>query len=184
MSSARRFLIIPMVIAGIGFPNAGFGQQAPTAPAPLLPNGATSINETYGDWIVDCRVVDGRRACLMSQAQGNNQTGQRMFAIELYTPKSGKTDGAVLMPFGLKLDSGAILKLDDKDFGQGIRYSTCLPQGCLMPVSFPSAATDAMKKATVLAVAALNLSTGEPVTFKISLNGFGAAFARIVALDR
>lgn len=45
------------------------------------------------------------------------------------------------MPFGLKLEAGAILKLDDKDLGQGVRFSTCVPQGCLLPVSFPSVAT-------------------------------------------
>jgi hypothetical protein len=41
------------------------------------------------------------------------------------------------MPFGLNLDAGAALKLDGKDLGKGLRFSTCLPQVCLLPVSFP-----------------------------------------------
>ncbi|MEH2534912.1 invasion protein IalB [Bradyrhizobium sp. AZCC 1588] len=156
--------------------------QQPTPPATTLPNGASSINETYGDWTVDCRIANSQKQCLLSQAQGNNQTGQRIFAVELHPPSEGKTEGAILMPFGLNLDSGAILKLDDKDLGKGLRFSTCVPQGCLLPVSFPAAATDAMRKAGKLVVASLNLSSGDAVTFDVSLNGFGTALDRMTQL--
>ena len=121
---------------------------------------------------------------MTSQAQGNKQTGQRSFAIELRTPKDGKTEGVILMPFGVKLDNGAILKLDDKNLGMGLRFSTCVPEGCLLPVSFPTIATDAMKTAKTLSVAALNLSNNDVVNFNISLDGFAAAFARIADLGK
>lgn len=171
-------------------------RPAPTAQAPAqppaaavtqpatatLPNGASAINEVYGDWTVDCRISDGQKACILSQAQGNSQNNQRVFAIELRPPTGGKTEGAILMPFGLRLENGAILRLDDKDLGQGLRFSTCVPAGCLLPVSFPTVATDAMKAGKTLTTAALNLSSGEPVVFNISLNGFSAALTRIVQL--
>ncbi len=32
--------------------------QQPATPASTLPNGAASVNETYGDWTVDCRLLD------------------------------------------------------------------------------------------------------------------------------
>jgi len=158
--------------------------QQPVASVATLPNGASSINETYGDWTVDCRIADSRKQCLLSQAQGNKETGQRVFAIELRPTRDGKTDGTVLMPFGLNLDAGAVLKLDDKDLGKGLRFSTCVPQGCLLPVSFPSVATDAMRKGTKLVVASLNLSSNEAVTFNVSLNGFGAALTRTTELAK
>ncbi len=158
--------------------------QQPAGPAATLPNGASSINESYGDWTVDCRIVERQKRCVLSQAQGNKETGQRVFAIELRSPAGGKTEGTVLMPFGLNLDAGALLKLDDKDLGKGLRFSTCGPQGCLLPVSFPTAATDAMRKGTKLVIASLNLSTNEPVTFNVSLDGFGAALARAADLAR
>jgi invasion protein IalB len=159
-------------------------QPATVAPATPLPNGASSINETYGDWIVDCRLVEGQKQCVLLQAQGNNQTKQRIFEIQLRPPKDGKTEGTILMPFGLKLDSGAILSLDDKDLGEGLHFSTCLPQGCLLPVSFQMATVDVLKKGKTLTVASLNLNSGEVVTFKISLEGFAAASARIAELGR
>lgn len=156
----------------------------PAASAATLPNGASAINETYGDWTVDCRIADGQRLCVLLQSQGNSQTGQRVFAIELRAPKNGRAEGTVLFPFGMKLENGAVLRLDDKDLGQGLRFSTCMAQGCLLPISFPTIATDAMKAGKALTVAALNLSNNEPVSFNVSLGGFAAALDRIVQIDK
>jgi invasion protein IalB len=164
--------------------NQKYAAQSAAAPAGQLPNGASSISETYGDWTVNCRLLEGQKQCLLVQAQGDTQTKQRIFEIQLRTPKDGKTEGTVLMPFGLKLDSGAILSLDDKDLGQGLRFSTCTPQGCLLPVSLQAATIEAIKKGKVLTVASLNLNNGEVVAFKISLEGFAAASARGVELAR
>lgn len=156
----------------------------PAAQSATLPNGASAINETYGDWTVDCRIANGQRLCVLLQSQGNSQTGQRVFAIELRPPKDGRAEGTILFPFGMKLENGAVLRLDDKDLGQGLRFSTCMAQGCLLPISFPTVATDAMKTGKSLTVAALNLSTNEPVPFNVSLTGFAAAFERIAQIDR
>jgi invasion protein IalB len=41
-----------------------------------------------------------------------------------------------------------------------------------------------LKKGKTLTVASLNLNSGEVVTFKISLEGFAAASARIAELGR
>lgn len=167
-------------------PAAPVAMPAAAAPAAdasaQLPNGASSIVETYGDWTVNCGIENAAKVCVLSQAQGNKETGQRTFAIELRAPKSGLSDGTVLMPFGLRLESGAVLKLDDKELGQGLRFATCIPQGCLLPFSFPAAATDAMKNAKNLAVVSQNLANGQAVTFNISLNGFAAALARSIQL--
>ena len=163
-------------------PSTPVAAPAPSEPAAQLPNGASSITESFSDWTVNCRIDGGQKVCALSQAQGNKQTGQRSFAIELTTPKNGRTDGAILMPFGLKLDAGAVLKLDDKDLGQGLRFSTCIPGGCLLPVSFPVVATDAMKNGTTLAVTGVDLGSGQAVTFSVSLKGFPAAIKRVIDL--
>lgn len=174
------------VIAAVVSAGPSFAQGAPgvAAPAAQLPNGASSITEVYGDWTVSCGIDNGAKLCSLSQAQGNKETGQRTFAIELRPPREGTTEGTILMPFGLKLDAGAILRFDDKDLGQGLRFSTCLPQGCLLPASFPTATTEAMKTAKTLTVASLNLANGQAVTFNISLKGFAAAIERTAQLGR
>ena len=160
------------------------GQPAAVTPPAQLPNGASSVNETYGNWTINCRLIDGQKQCLLMQTQGNSQTKQRLFEIELQTPRDGKMDGTILMPFGLKLDSGALLTLDEKDFGPGLRFSTCVPQGCMLPVSWQTAAVDALKKAKTLIVASLNVDNGEVVAFNVSLDGFASAIARIEELDK
>jgi invasion protein IalB len=154
----------------------------PATAAAQLPNGASSVNEVYGDWTVDCRITDGQKLCLLTQSQGDSRTNQRVFAIELRAPKDGRAEGTILMPFGLKLENGAVLKLDQKDLGQGLRFSTCVPAGCLLPISFPSVATDAMKGGKTLTAAALNLSSNDVVSFNIALNGFSPALDRLAQL--
>jgi invasion protein IalB len=193
MSLLKPSFAVTLIAAGVlavGVAAAQQPQQRPPAAAPpaaapppvQLPNGATAINETYGDWTVDCRIVDNRKACVLVQSQGNSQTGQRTFAIELRAPEGGKTEGTLLLPFGLSLDTGVKLKVDDKDLGSTLRFSTCVPAGCLALVSFPTATTEVLKKGTTLVVSAVTLRTGEPVAFSVSLNGFSAAITRASTL--
>lgn len=76
------------------------------------------------------------------------------------------------------------LKLDEQNLGQGARFSTCIPAGCLVPVSFPTVATDAMKKGENLVITATRNGGGETPTFTVSLNGFTAALNRVAELAK
>lgn len=184
----RRLTAFALALILASLPAAA--QQPPPAPGPAkaatvtLPGGASSLQETYESWTVNCRIADGRKVCGLSQVRGNQQTGQRSFAIELQPPRDGKTDGTLVLPFGLALSSGVRLTLDDKALGQAIPFSTCVPNGCLVPVSFPAAATDAIKKAKALTINATPAGGSEPVAFDIALDGFTAALARVTELAK
>jgi invasion protein IalB len=158
--------------------------QAPAAdgavPAAQLPNGASAITETYGDWIVKCVVDNAVKLCTLSQTQNTKDTGQRLFAIELLA-REGKAEGNMLMPFGLKLDAGAVLKLDGKDLEQ-VRFSTCTVQGCLLPVVFPTGVSEMMSRAKTLTIAAQSINGGQAVIINVPLNGFAAALDRTIQL--
>lgn len=188
--TACRILLPFIIVLTFTAPPASAQDQPPVkrdraAPAVSLPNGASSINETYGDWSVACSIAEGRKICLLSQTQGDKQTGRRIFAIELQSPRDGKADGVLLMPFGLKLDDGVKLKIDEQNLGQGARFSTCYVQGCVVPISFPTVATEAMKKGTSLIITATNIAGGAEIpTFKVSLNGFTAALSRATDLAK
>ena len=169
--------------AGGGTPIGARGQTPAadgTVRAVQLPKGASAISETYGDWIVKCAVDNGAKLCTLGQSQLSKETNLQVFAIELL-PRDGKIEGNMLMPFGLKLDAGAVLKLDNRDLEQ-VRFSTCTAQGCLLPLSFPTAVTDTLGRANVLTVAAQNLTTGQAVVFNMPLNGFAAALERTIQL--
>ena len=179
------------LVLALGTPAAAQDQQGGAAkgdravPATVsLPNGATSISETYGDWNLSCAIADNRKNCLFSQLQGNSETGQRVFAIELQPPAGGQTNGVLLLPFGFRLEDGVKLKIDEQALGQGARFSTCVPAGCLAPVSFPTVATDALKRGTSLVVTANPDGGGEPATFIVSLAGFTAAMNRVAELAK
>lgn len=145
-----------------------------------LPKGASAVSETYGDWIVKCLLDGGAKLCTLGQTQTSKETNQQIFAIELI-PRDGKAEGNILMPFGLKFDAGAVLKLDGKDLEQ-TRFSTCTAQGCLLPVSFPTVGTDTISKGKMLTVAAQNIGNGQAVVFNAPLNGFAAALERTIQL--
>jgi invasion protein IalB len=176
LAVAAAALLLALLPAGVQRPylTPALGQAPET-----LPGGASSVQETYGSWIVSCRIVDSRKACTLSQVQRNQQTGQRSFAVELKPPRDGKTDGLLVMPFGLALSAGVKLTLDDKPLGPTpTPFSTCVPDGCLVPVSFPTAATDSIKKAKTLTVSANPLGQGDPLTIAVALDGFAPALAR------
>lgn len=148
-----------------------------------LPGGASTLQETYEDWTVSCQSQKETSVCAIRQDQNSSQTGQRVLTAELRNIAGGKVEGVLLMPFGLDLAKGATLKIDEAA-GPNLVFSTCLPQGCLAPISFDAKQAAALKAGSNLNVTATALSPSQPVAFKVSLKGFGAALDRIVALTK
>ncbi|EFM56112.1 MULTISPECIES: invasion associated locus B family protein [Brucella] len=153
------------------------------AHAAPLPGGASTLTETYQDWTVACQTQQDKTNCIMNQMQNSSQTGQRVLSVELHNTPEGKTEGVLLMPFGLDLAKGATLKIDGTQ-APGLAYSTCLPQGCLAPLSFDAKEVAKLKAAGNLNITATALSPSQPVAFKVSLKGFGTALDRIAALTK
>lgn len=145
------------------------------------PAGARSVSESYGDWTMNCTREDNRTDCVIIQSQGDRRTGKRLFSVELRVPKDGRTEGLILMPFGLQIEPGVTFKLDDRALGKGAPYSYCVADGCLVPISLPTLATDAMKTAQNLTVTAKKPDTEEPTVITVPLSGFAAAYARSAA---
>lgn len=156
---------------------------AKPAPVALWPAGASSISEVYGDWTVVCaREGTGPATCTLMQAQGSKTDGRRSFAIELRTPTEGRAAGLILMPLGLNIEGGVQFKLDEAVLGQGAPFLSCSQEGCMVPVSFPTLATDAMKSAKALTVTATRPDAKDPLVVTVPLGGFGPALSRAVAL--
>ncbi len=167
-------------VIGLAFTLATIsGASAFAAP---LPGGASTLQETYQDWTVSCQSQKETSICVMRQDQSSTQTGQRVLTADLRNVE-GKVEGVLLMPFGLDLAKGAALKIDEVA-GPNLAFSTCLPQGCLAPVSFEAKQVAALKAGTNINVTTTALSPSQPVAFKVSLKGFGAALDRITALTK
>ncbi len=149
----------------------------------LWPNGARTVSESYGDWTMNCNKETGPVDCVVIQSQGDRRTGRRQFSIELHVPKDGRAEGLILMPFGLQIEPGVTFKLDDRALGKGAPYSYCINDGCLVPISLPTLATDTMKTAQSMTVSAMKPEAKEPTVITVPLSGFAAAFARSIALS-
>lgn len=149
-----------------------------------LPGGATSLNETHGDWTVACVAPEGAVRCAMTQAQVSGENRQRVLAIELAAAEAGNaTNGVLVLPFGLRLDAGVRLAVDEAAALEPLRFSTCLPAGCVVPLTFDAAMVTVLKSATAVAVNVTASDNGQEMAFSISLAGFASALARLTELS-
>lgn len=155
---------------------------APAQPASSLPGGATSLQETHGDWVVGCALQGTVKRCGMTQEQTNQQTRQRVFAVEL-TPTGDRIEGVLLLPFGLVLDQGVTLQVDEQAQGQPLRFRTCLAAGCLVPVTLDARQVAALRGGTALKMRVMP-DGGQSTVLTISLKGLGPALDRTIALAR
>lgn len=149
--------------------------------APSLPGGASSLQETYQDWQVGCALSDGAKVCSMSQEQRNVQTQQRVLAAGLVVEGPG-LGGALVLPFGLQLDSGVSLQVDDAAPLGTKSFSTCLPGGCVVPLTFDAALVETLAASAALKIAAKADGSGEDVALEVSLKGFSQAWKRLAEL--
>lgn len=154
-----------------------------SAGAQGLPGGASSLNETHGDWRVACMAPADVVRCAVSQTQVQGENRQRVLAIELTAAEGGNAAGGTLvLPFGLNLDQGAVLSIDEGESLPPLRFSTCLPAGCVVPLAFNQDAVTAMRSGTALKVKVAANDSGQEVNFSISLSGFTSALARAAEL--
>ncbi len=146
------------------------------------PAGAETVNETYQDWQMTCTQPQSGKHCAVSQQQTDSKTSQRVLAVELQ-PQGDKAEGALILPFGVLLDKGITLKIGEADVGPVLRFKTCLPQGCLVPLNLDAKTLAALRKATAFTVNAVS-TTDQAMALSVSLKGFGQALDRAAVLIR
>lgn len=170
-------VFLAMILAALALPAAA--QTAVT-----LPGGASATTETHGDWTVRCQVrqPEGRITCLLQQEQVDNQSRQRLMAMEM-VPNGDGVLGTLILPFGLDLDKGVSVAVDEGQPGPNLRFRTCLPQGCMVSLGFGADVTATLRSGAALKVSAI-ADGGAPTPFSVSLNGFASALARAQELTR
>ena len=153
------------------------------AQSTALPGGASSVQETFESWVVACVQDGSAKRCALSQQQTDQQSHQRVLAIELSAASGDKVEGALVLPFGLALDRGVTLQVDESPAGPTLRFRTCLPAGCVVPLSFDAKLLAALRKGAALKVNAV-ADNGKDTVFTISLKGFPAALDRTASLAK
>jgi invasion protein IalB len=144
-----------------------------------LPGGASSLKETYEAWDLSCQATP-TPVCAVSHQQ-SQQDGQRLLAIELGKGQEDGIAGNLVLPFGLQLAAGATLQVDDGAVGKPLPFSTCLPAGCLVPLSFDAKEAAPLRAGTTLKVMVKSLDQKD-VPLSVSLKGLAAALDRLKVL--
>ncbi|WP_077963397.1 invasion associated locus B family protein [Ensifer adhaerens] len=154
-----------------------YGEDAAGKPA-----APSELSETYEDWSVACADIEGKKHCLLSQRQFH-KSGQHVLTIELRTAAEAGLEGSLALPFGLYLDKGVTLGVDEATGGKPTRFRTCLPFGCIVPLTFTEATVALLRSGTALKIGAFASDTEKDVAFAVSLKGFAAALDRVIALS-
>jgi invasion protein IalB len=140
---------------------------------------ASDRPELYENWTVTCASGPQPAACVMSQQQRKQATGQLVLAIELNDVSAQYAKGTIVFPFGLSLPDGAMVQVDDMPILSFLPFETCLPVGCIAPVLFDADTLAALRSGAILHLMTKAHDTGQPVRFTVSLKGFSAAQDRV-----
>ena len=181
LSGYGKYASVVFAALAIAMPAAnGFAQeQAPATPK--MASGASSLSETYDDWVLSCQGTANGTECGLMQVL-SQQNGQRVLTFSISpVANNGIYAGSLIMPFGLELASGVTIALDDKAPGNPVGFKTCLPAGCIVPLEWSEEQFTALRAATNVKVTA-QTSSGEPFALTVSLKGLSAAGKRAVEL--
>jgi invasion protein IalB len=156
---------------------AVFAQQQQAS----LPNGASSLQETYQDWQLACGMQDNARVCTVTQDQ-TQKNGQRLLAVELRVGQKGGLIGTLLLPFGILFEPGVTPQIDDQPPLGPLKFRTCLPNGCVALFPIDRALMQKLKAGSELKLD-VTTAADTKLSFPVSLKGLGAALDRMVALS-
>jgi hypothetical protein len=117
-----------------------------------LPGGASQIQETFDDWRVTCASPNGTKICTLSQQLADPNTRQLVVGIELKAQTPDKTEGTLVLPFGLAVDKPVMLQIDEGGAPMTHKVRTCLPVGCVVSLTFDTSLVTSLRKGTILNV--------------------------------
>ncbi len=139
----------------------------------------SQITELYGDWTVSCSTVDQERLCAMTQTLMESETSRHVLTLELSRSDAGPLDGMLVVPFGMDFSKGVTLSIEAEAIGPALPFLTCLPTGCLVPVSFGQPQADRLAAGATLTVTGHSADGLNAIPIGLSLAGFSEAAARL-----
>ncbi|AQX18021.1 MULTISPECIES: invasion associated locus B family protein [Bartonella] len=149
-----------------------------------LPNGASSLTETYGLWNVNCNLQDGKKVCFMYRQEVNDQN-RVILAMNISSNSDGTLTGTLTVPFGILVSKPIRLQVDGGKNVIETNIRTCIPAGCIVPVAFDKNYVAALRAGKKLNLAMTVSTPGEPALndLFVQLSGFSDALNRFIALQ-
>jgi invasion protein IalB len=177
-------------LVSLAIASSAFAQTPPPGGAAGNPGQGDNPNiqqETHGEWQVRCgnvptgpasegKPAPQRKMCVMSQEQTDDKSKQRVMAVEMI-PDGQEIQATFILPFGLSLQKGVNLQVDNGTASGALPFRTCLPIGCILPIRFDQKLAADLRKGSKLNVT-VTTDRGEEVKLAFSLSGFTKAIGR------
>lgn len=136
----------------------------------------TVVSTTFGDWVVECARREQGLPCEMSQQLVDGNTGNTLTRFSVvWSPDRDRHALQVSVPLGVWLEPGAILSAGELKV-DGIQYSRCLPQGCMIEALLEDPMLTALKSGEEGKLTIFD-RTHKAINLPFSLRGFEAAEA-------
>lgn len=139
----------------------------------ILPSLSWAQDSTV--WIHDC--LEGNQICQMSQRLVDKDSGARVMEFVLvYDRTEQTTKGVTVMPLGVYLPAGVLLKVDDNNPFK-FAYNHCSTSGCTCFHNVPDKLITQMKAGKTASFTAKQLD-GSELTLNLSLKDFTKVFEK------
>lgn len=143
-----------------------------------VPSAGVEKPEVASAWAVKCDKSGGHKQCSMVQELRIKKDNQLVLQVEIRPDGTHAATGVMTLPFGVSVTDGVSFQVDS---GPDIRvpFSTCLPQGCLVPLRLGDSLLSALQRGKTL-----KLTTSVPdsgtVSFEVTLEGFREGYSRML----
>lgn len=160
-------------------------QQAPTAApaqgAQAQPAVPAPTYEVFDDWGIVCASNANGRFCTYSQELRRKEDNRLVVMMEVKPEDAKRAKAGLTMPLGMQLDAGVTLQVDGKSLGSKLAYSTCVPEGCMVPVNLDAKSLATLQNGSVLKITGTAAGGGK-VELPMSLKGFARGYTRMVSM--
>lgn len=88
---------------------------------------------SFGDWHLRCQQNENLPPCEISQSAKNNKTNEQFMVMSIaHAGKNNRYGIQFLMPLGIRITEGSLLRLDGKVDVSGLAITRCEAQGCFI----------------------------------------------------
>lgn len=194
MGARAGFAALVMAI-GLSFAAApAFAQGAakPAKPAAPAAGGAPAAaaapaakdEKDKNFWVKLCEktpsIADPKKemsVCLTHHEQLESTSGMVLVSVAIRQIEGQDKEGLMVMvPLGMQLRPGVLLKIDEDAKPLELPFTLCHPMGCTAEIEATKEIMDKLKKAKMLAVGAINLG-GKTIGFRVPMAGFDKTLA-------
>ncbi len=122
-------------------------------------------------WVERCKRIGSEEICEAVQSLTDKQNGNEAIRIAFAKQKSSGRIGIMIKtPLGLRLDTGAFLRINHEVAGgiENIAFQRCFPDGCIAEKPLSSEEVERITTADALEIVILDLK-GNPIIINLEI---------------